>query len=120
MAEAEENSSAEDDDREEQNQGDPLKLLSPEDASAFDAAVKEMANEALSHLTEARNMQSQIPKAGRPCVLLPVIPSLHYLWQLEQEKLQYNVFDRNLRGGDNRSRLSILMWLGRTWLTGVL
>jgi len=96
---------------------DPRFLLSEEDAHALEEAVRTMAREASSHLMRARDWQGCVPKAGRPC-LLPVVPSLHYLRQLE-EKCQYDVLDKRLRNPKSSSRLSMLLSLGRTWLTGI-
>jgi NADH dehydrogenase [ubiquinone] 1 alpha subcomplex assembly factor 6 len=88
--------------------------LSEEHAQVLQEAVRHMAYAATSELARARDMQGKVPKAGKLC-LLPVIPSIHYLRQLEQ--VNYNLFDPKLVGSS--SRLPVLLMLARTWLTGV-
>eukprot|EP00527_Entomoneis_sp_CCMP2396_P006676 CAMPEP_0198144276 /NCGR_PEP_ID=MMETSP1443-20131203/14348_1 /TAXON_ID=186043 /ORGANISM="Entomoneis sp., Strain CCMP2396" /LENGTH=291 /DNA_ID=CAMNT_0043807639 /DNA_START=281 /DNA_END=1153 /DNA_ORIENTATION=+ len=83
--------------------------LDEEHAKQFQEAVQTMAMTAASYLMEARERQSQVPKAARSA-LLPVIPSLQYLSQLEKAK--YNILDPALSEPD---RFGLLFALGRTW-----
>ena len=95
------------------NTDDPKSALSEEEHALSRTSVKEMVHMASFHLTEARELQSDIPKHARPC-FLPVVPAIHFLSKLE--KANYDIFDDSLLEPDN---LTILGLLGRTWLTGV-
>lgn len=77
-------------------------------------AVQKVAHVASSHLSRARELQRDVPKAGRPC-LLPAVPALNYLSTLE--KANFDLWDPSIVS--DRSRLTLLTLLGRTWLTGV-
>uniref|UniRef100_A0A7S2XRQ9 Phytoene synthase n=1 Tax=Attheya septentrionalis TaxID=420275 RepID=A0A7S2XRQ9_9STRA len=88
---------------------------SKQQQEALQNAVREVAHLAAAHLARARQLQSRVPKAGRPS-LLPAVPALMYLQQLQSA--QYNVFDPVLLQPElNRFRL--LLHLSRSWLTGV-
>ena len=95
------------------NTRDPKAELTAEEMEQVRAAVKEMAMLASSHLVEARNRQGCVPKHARPS-LLPVVPALHFLTQLEG--VDYDLFDDRLL---EPNQLRVLLLLGRTWLTGV-
>jgi hypothetical protein len=87
--------------------------MTEEETKMLQEAVFQMVQTASSHLSQAREMQSVVPKHARPC-LLPVVPALHHLSKLE--KAEYNIFDDSLLEQDNLTGLALL---GRTWLTGV-
>lgn len=89
--------------------------LSEEHALILKDAVSHVAEEASLHLAQARTLQGKVPKPGRPC-LLPVVPALHYLGNLQQS--DYNLFDPRVND-PTRMRLPVLLLLGRTWLTGI-
>lgn len=81
-------------------------------------AVAFIAHGAMEHFHIARSLQSKAqPKSAKPCLLLSIIPSLHYLNKLQDVK--YNVFHATLVD-PNAQRLKLLFLLSRTWLTGVL
>ena len=87
--------------------------LSEEDSTLLNDAVRHVALTASLELGKARDLQVQVPKASRVC-LLPVIPSLHFLSKLEAA--EYQLFDPKLQ---DETRLRLLLLLGRTWLTGI-
>eukprot|EP00980_Cylindrotheca_fusiformis_P025337 scaffold13478_cov132-Cylindrotheca_fusiformis.AAC.30 len=95
------------------NLEDPQAEMSEEETKMLRESVFKMAQIASSHLSQARDMQSAVPKQSRPC-LLPVVPALHYLSKLE--KAEYNIFDDSLLEPDHLKSLALL---GRTWLSGV-
>jgi NADH dehydrogenase [ubiquinone] 1 alpha subcomplex assembly factor 6 len=95
------------------NDDDPKSDLTESENKMLKDAVQQMVQAASSHLTEAKELQSNIPKHARSC-FLPVVPALHYLSKLE--KADYDIFDDGLLQQD---QLSVLALLGRTWLTGV-
>jgi NADH dehydrogenase [ubiquinone] 1 alpha subcomplex assembly factor 6 len=95
------------------NEEDPKAAMTEEETKMFQEAVFQMVQTASAHLSQAREMQSVVPKHARPC-LLPVVPALHYLSKLE--KAEYNIFDDSLLEQDHLKGLGLL---GRTWLTGV-
>ena len=76
-----------------------------------------MVNEAKYHLHTARKMQSDIPKDGKLCLLLPTVVSMKYL-DLVENKYNYDIFNSNIETEllDWKS----MLYLGRTWLTSVL
>lgn len=76
-------------------------------------AVEQLAALAYSHLDRARDLQSDIPRHARPC-LLPVVPALHYMSRLE--KADYDIFDDALL---EQHHLTVLGSLGLAWLTRV-
>jgi NADH dehydrogenase [ubiquinone] 1 alpha subcomplex assembly factor 6 len=87
-------------------------------ARAWQDAARHVAGEAALHLHQAQDLQSRVPKRGRAC-LLPAVPAMQYLSRLERPA-QYNVWDPQLLQPDPRSRLSLLLLMGRSWLTGVI
>lgn len=95
--------------------------LDPKDLAIVNEAINHVANEALAHLQTARDIQGQVPKHGRSA-LLPVVPAIHYLnlWNECSPK------DDRLKGllmaqtQQEQKRLSLLLFLGRAWLTGVI
>jgi phytoene/squalene synthetase len=89
--------------------------LSPEDAASLDDAVRFVADQATTHLQQARSLQGSLPKPGR-LALLPVIPAMVYLNRLQAA--DYNILDP--RVGHDPTRLKLLLLLARTWMTGVL
>jgi len=97
--------------------GDPLSMLTPGQVDAWRSAVREVAREASGHLSQAREWQSRVPKAGRPA-LLPVVPTLHYLSRL-QEVAEFDVFDPRLYHPASSARLSMLLKLGRARVFGI-
>lgn len=90
------------------------------DEQDWKEAVQQMTMLASGHLMKAHNLQGQIPKAGRPC-LLPTIPALQYLTKLEAAPVEYDVFHPELRGAgtDRWDRVKVLLLMSRSWLTGV-
>lgn len=78
-------------------------------------AVREMAGAAKTYIHQARDMQTNVPKAGRSA-LLPAVSALHYLEKLEA--LEYDVLHPELHAGE-KGRLGVTLLLGRAWLTGV-
>ena len=87
------------------------------------AAAREMAEMASLHLHRAREGQTKVAKAGRPC-LLPAVCGLRYLDSLK--RVDYDVLHPSLVGvGANaatlerRRRLGLMFYLGRSWLTGI-
>jgi NADH dehydrogenase [ubiquinone] 1 alpha subcomplex assembly factor 6 len=88
-----------------------------ESALVWQEAARHVAHEAMLHLRHAHESQRQVPRSGRAC-LLPVVPAVHYLSQLEAAR--HHVWHPSLLQPGPRSRLSLLTGMGRTWLTGVL
>lgn len=76
-------------------------------------AVQQMASTARAHLAEAKELQPQIPRAAKPAVLLPMVPSLQFLERLEAA--QHNLMDAKLHEPLN---LQLMLRLGRSWLSG--
>ena len=95
------------------NLDDPKKELTQEEADMLKESVFQMVQVASSHLLEARELQSDVPKHARAC-FLPVVPALQHLSKLEKAK--YDIFDDSLLEHENLKGLALL---GRTWLTGV-
>jgi len=102
-----------DDDDSTQNANEKENHLSDFEREQLKEAVEHLCVLGYSHLSQAQELQSDVPKHARTC-FLPVIPALHYLSKLE--KAQYDIFDDKLMEHDN---MTILALLGRTWLTGV-
>lgn len=92
---------------------DPKSELTKEEHDMLRESVQEMAILASSHLAEARERQSVVPRHARPC-FLPIVPAQHYLEKLEKSK--FDIFDDALLEKD---QLRLLALLGRTWFTGV-
>lgn len=87
-------------------------------------ATMEMVDMASFHLHRARDNQGKVPKEGRMC-LLPAVCGLKYLDSLKE--CNYDVLHPVLVGGgdddaaaavERRRRLSLMLMLGRTWVTG--
>jgi len=106
---------SDDDDEESLTEKENLKenQLNEEERQLLKDAVEQVCILAFSHLSQAQQLQSNVPTRARTC-FLPVIPAMHYLSKLE--KAEYDIFDDKLLEHDN---LTILVLLGRTWLTGV-
>lgn len=81
-------------------------------------AVQHMAYEASTHLLRARELQEDVPKTAKAC-LLPVVPAMHYLSLLKQA--DFDLWDPKL-AADNEasSRFTVMARLGRSWLTGTI
>ena len=82
---------------------------SEDDKEIFDEAVRFVAHTAQQNLMEARKLQAQMPVKA---VLLPAIPAILYLEELEKTK--HNIF-----AAQDINRRKLFFQLGRTWLTGV-
>jgi len=87
--------------------------MNKEERQLMKDAVEKICILGYSHLSQAQDLQSDVPNHARTCSL-PVIPAMHYLSKLE--KADYDIFDDKLLEHDN---MTILALLGRTWLTGV-
>lgn len=83
-------------------------------ARIWQEAVLHMVSVATHHLVNAQERQGQVPRQGKSA-LLPLVPAMYYLDQLQRSN--YNVFDPALN--EQSKRLSFLLLLGRSWLTGV-
>ena len=85
---------------------------------AWKNAVAQVALAASENIIHARNLQGNVPNQARPC-LLPVLPAILYLSQLE--KANYDMFQlyKEQQTNDARSRITLLWWMSRTWLTGI-
>lgn len=95
------------------NTENPKSELTEQEHQLLKGAVRDMVMVASSHLAEAREQQSVVPRDARPC-FLPVVPAIHFLSKLE--KADYDIFDDSLLEPD---QLRVLLLMGRTWLTGV-
>jgi NADH dehydrogenase [ubiquinone] 1 alpha subcomplex assembly factor 6 len=89
--------------------------LTEQEYMILQQAVEHIANLASMHLNRAKDLQRDIPKHGRSCCLLPMVPAIHYLSRLE--KVEYNILDDTLL---EQHHLTILGSLGKVWLTGAL
>jgi Squalene/phytoene synthase len=112
-----------DDDDDDANSGNsqsqkPNNSIEESDRQMFFEAIEYMSQTAMEQFQIARSLQSRIqPNFAKPCLLLPIIPSLHYLQKLQG--VRYNVF-HSLLADPNAQRLKLLFLMSRTWLTGVL
>ena len=94
---------------------DRLETEDSDEAETFRAACQTVASSATEHFVAARNLQGKAPSS----ILLTMVPSLHYLSKLEASN--YRALDAAaMTAGTGSDRLSLLLLLGRTWLTGVL
>jgi len=95
--------------------------LNDEEQKMLKDAVEQIAALAYSHISMAQELQNDVPKHARACLLL-VIPALHYLTKLE--KADYDIFDDTVfvdpRQQQKQGNLTLLALLGRSWLTGVI
>jgi len=91
---------------------------SPRDEQHWKEAVEQMSMVASGHIMKAQKLQGQIPKAGRAC-LLPMVPAMQFLSNLESPEVDFDVFHPKLRSGDKWEKLQGLLYLSRSWLTGV-
>jgi NADH dehydrogenase [ubiquinone] 1 alpha subcomplex assembly factor 6 len=84
----------------------------------FRAACRELAMMATDHFVQARSLQGQLLPHQRP-VFLTMVPSIHYLSRLATA--DYNVFDPTAlaSGAAGNERIRLLLFLARSWLTGV-
>lgn len=98
-------------------QDEDITALESAEAIVWVEAARQVAAEASVHLSQVQRLQAQVPRGGRFC-LLPVVPAFHYLSELQRSG--YNVFHPTVRERDPRSRLRLLLLLGRSWLTGVV
>lgn len=99
-------------------------LLRPENDSfrpALRDAVFEMASVARSHLNKARELQGQVPTAGRVS-LLPAVGAGMYLEKLDRVA-DFDVLHTGLYVDEGGIGSGSVVWhpllLGRAWLTGV-
>lgn len=89
-----------------------------QDEQDWKDAIEQMAAVASGHLLKAQSLQGQIPKAGRAC-LLPMIPAMQFLSKLESSPVDFDVFHPELRTVDRWEKVRVLMYLSRSYLTGV-
>lgn len=88
-----------------------------EESDIFREACKQLSYVATEHFVRARQVQGSLHSSQRP-VFLTMLPSINYLSKLEQKR--YNVFDATaMSAGSGSDRLSLLLLLGRSWMTGV-
>jgi NADH dehydrogenase [ubiquinone] 1 alpha subcomplex assembly factor 6 len=92
---------------------DPEFPLDPENEEIMQNAAQHMAYEASQGLSKAREMQADVPKAGKAC-LLPAVPAMNYLSRLNRSK--FDLWDPQLNV--EQSRLTVLTTMGKAWLTG--
>lgn len=86
-------------------------------SAAVKAATKELVLSSRNHLSYVRNMQGDLPKDARPC-LLQAVTALHYLDNLE--KTDFDIFDAQmLNRHSSRNDFNHHLKLGRAWFTGV-
>lgn len=86
--------------------------LSESESAEWNAAVEQMTITADAHLQQGREIQSKVPRAGRP-VLLPMVPSLLFMERLKAA--QGNLMDPQIH---EPKPLPLMLRLGRSWLTG--
>jgi hypothetical protein len=94
---------------------DPEFQMDPEQERIMRDAAQHMAYEASLELTKARELQNDIPKRGRAC-LLPAVPAMNYLSRIKEA--EFNLWDPKLNA--EQSRLWLLTILGKSWLTGTI
>jgi NADH dehydrogenase [ubiquinone] 1 alpha subcomplex assembly factor 6 len=92
---------------------DPEFPVDPENEEVLQNAAHHMAYEASVEFSKAREIQSEVPKAGKAC-LLPAIPAMNYLSRLSDSN--FNLWDPKLNA--EQSRLNLLTAMGKSWLTG--
>lgn len=97
-----------------QDDGKELQLSSSENLKN---AVKDVAFIARNHLYRARNLQGNLSKEARLC-MLQAVSALHYLDRLENA--DFDVFDKSLlEKQSSRNDIGHHLKLGRAWITGV-
>jgi NADH dehydrogenase [ubiquinone] 1 alpha subcomplex assembly factor 6 len=94
---------------------DPDYKANSDNERALQEAVQHMAYVASRSLSRARDAQMDVPKEGRPALLLAV-PAIHYLSKLKEVK--YDLFDERLQ--PEHGKLVMLSMLARAWFTGKL
>jgi len=92
---------------------DPEFPVDPENEEIMRNAAQHMAYEASVELSKAQEMQADVPKAGKAC-LLPAIPAMNYLSRLKEA--EFDLWDPKLNA--EQSRLKVLTTMGKSWLTG--
>lgn len=92
---------------------DPEYPVDPENEEIMQNAAQHMAYEASMELSKAREIQSDVPKAGKAS-LLPAIPAMNYLARLNEAN--FNLRDTKLNA--EQPRLQLLTAMGKSWLTG--
>jgi hypothetical protein len=78
-------------------------------------AAQHMAYEAWLELTKARELQNNVPKTARAC-LLPAVPAINYLSRIKEA--EFDLWDPKLNA--EQSRLKLLTMMGKSWLTGTI
>ena len=76
-------------------------------------AIMRDAAQNLLELRKERELQNDVPKTGRAC-LLPAVPAMNYLSRIKEA--EFNLWDPKLN--TEQSRLWLLTMLGKSWLTG--
>jgi len=88
---------------------------------ALAGAVREMSLLAMEHLNHARSRQHTIPKDGR-MALLPAVLALHFLNRLgcgnSENDTKFHAFHPDVVES-KWGRVTGMLLLGRTWLTGI-
>lgn len=92
---------------------DPEYPVDPENEEIMRNAAQHMAYEASVELSTAREVQANVPKPGKAC-LLPAVPAMNYLSRLMEAN--FDLWDPKLSA--DQSRLRVLTQMGKSWLTG--
>ena len=88
-----------------------------EENETFRMACQQLSHFATEHFVRARQIQGSL-HASQRSVFLSMLPSINYLAKLERAR--YNVFEPTVvSAGSGSDRLSLLLSLGRSWITGV-
>ena len=101
------------DERAEETTNCERNQLDADEKKILKDAIEKICKLAGLHLLKARELQGDVPSHARAS-FLPIIPALHHLSKIEKAK--YDIFDEALLENDN---LTILLKVGRSWLTGV-
>lgn len=94
---------------------DPEFQVDPEQEGIMRDAAQHMAYEAWLELTKARELQNNVPKTARAC-LLPAVPAINYLSRIKEA--EFDLWDPKLNA--EQSRLKLLTMMGKSWLTGTI
>lgn len=94
---------------------DPEFAVDPENEKIMREAAQNMAYEASVQLSRARELQKDVPKAGKAC-LLPAVSAINYLSRVKEA--DFNLWDQKLNA--EQSRLVLLASMARSWLTGTI